>query len=82
MFNNSAMANPHTPTPKLTNARKLTNTATPKLTVGLQVLDMFNNSAMANPSEYGTYKPVKARFWSWPPGDSRWNLLSCSVFAR
>ena len=71
MFNNSAMANPHTPTPQLTNERKFTNTATPKLTDGFQVLDMFNNSAMANPSEYGTNKPVKARFWSWPPGDSR-----------
>ena len=33
-------------------------------------------------SEYGTYKTVKARFWSWLAGKSPQNVLSCSLFAR
>jgi len=33
-------------------------------------------------SEDGTYKTVKARFWPWRAGESRFDLSSCSLFAR
>jgi hypothetical protein len=32
--------------------------------------------------ELGTYTAVKARFWPWRPGESPYNLLRCSHFAR
>ena len=32
--------------------------------------------------EFGTYKTVKARFWSWLSGKSPQTLLSCSLSAR
>ena len=33
-------------------------------------------------AERGTYKTVKARFWSWLSGGSPQNLSNCSLFAR
>ena len=34
------------------------------------------------PSEYGTYKTVKARFWSWLSGEGPRHISRCSLFAR
>ena len=37
---------------------------------------------MPTSSEYGTYKTVTAGFWPWLEGESPYNLLRCSLFAR
>jgi len=46
-----------------------------------QLSPAFASLCLILPAIYGTYKTVRARFWHWRSGQSRYNILSC-FFAR